>query len=148
MFTNLFLFIYLSCYLNSYYYWISGKVKLKIAPILPSLLLSFSAHIFPPCASTTFLEIYNPKPKPSKDFVINFENILGNISDSIPVPVSLTVTNAYDLLLLLMLLVLLLSFFSIETNISPSLVNFIALLKRLEITPLLFLYRLLLIKFL
>jgi hypothetical protein len=46
------------------------------------------------------MSFYNPfeinklKPVPSKDFVANFVNNLGNISGSIPVPVSFTLTTA------------------------------------------------------
>jgi hypothetical protein len=66
-----------------------GKLKENVAP-LPSVL--FSAHIVPPRASTIFLEINNPNPVPSKDFAENLENNLGNISWSMPDPVSLTLT--------------------------------------------------------
>jgi hypothetical protein len=65
-----------------------GILKIKVAPF-PSAL--FAAHIFPPCLSTMFLEIYKPKPVPFSDFVVNFENNLGSISESIPTPVSFTV---------------------------------------------------------
>jgi hypothetical protein len=37
------------------------------------------------------LEINNPKPVPLYDFEANFLNNLGNISGSIPVPVSLAI---------------------------------------------------------
>jgi hypothetical protein len=36
--------------------------------------------------------INNPKPIPEKDFEANFENSLGKSSESIPVPVSFTLT--------------------------------------------------------
>jgi hypothetical protein len=83
-----------------------GMLKLKVAP-LPSLL--FSAHILSPCASTIFLQINNPKPipVPLSDFIANFVNNLGNISESIPEPVSLMLTVIALLLLLLMLFPLL-----------------------------------------
>jgi hypothetical protein len=68
--------------LNPFYTSIAkGILKLKVAP-LPSLL--FSAHILPPCASTILFEINNPKPVPVSDFVANFENSLGDISEAIP----------------------------------------------------------------
>jgi hypothetical protein len=54
--------------------------------------LLFFAQILPPWASTILFEIYNPKPVPSEDFVANFSNSLGNISELIPVPVSSTDT--------------------------------------------------------
>jgi hypothetical protein len=37
------------------------------------------------------LQIYGPRPVPWKDFDANFVNSLGNISESIPLPLSLTV---------------------------------------------------------
>jgi hypothetical protein len=37
-------------------------------------------------------EINNPNPVPLSDFVANFVNNLGNISESIPEPVSFTLT--------------------------------------------------------
>ena len=67
-------------------------VNVKVAP-LPSRL--FSAQMLPPCASMILLEINNPKPVSSYDFETNIENNLGNISGSIPVPVSFTVTITY-----------------------------------------------------
>jgi hypothetical protein len=63
-----------------------------VAPF-PSWL--FSAHIFPPWASIMLLEINNPNPVPEKDLVANFENNLGVISGSMPVPVSSTLTIAW-----------------------------------------------------
>jgi hypothetical protein len=51
----------------------------------------FLAHILPPRASIILLEINRPRPvPPASDFVVNFENSLGNISGSIPTPVSFT----------------------------------------------------------
>jgi hypothetical protein len=55
-------------------------------------MLLFSAQILPPWASTMLFEINNPKPVPESDFVANFVNNLGNISESIPVPASLILT--------------------------------------------------------
>ena len=86
---------------------------------LPSAL--FSAHIFPPCASIILFETNSPRPVPSNDFVANLVNSLGNISESIPVPVSFILN------------VTLPSFLSKTMDIVPSLVNFTALLSRLEI---------------
>jgi len=40
------------------------------------------------------LQINNPNPVPLKDFDVNFSNNLGNISGSIPVPLSFIVTKA------------------------------------------------------
>jgi hypothetical protein len=72
-----------------------------------------------------FFEINKPNPVPLSDFVANFVNNLGNISESIPDPVSLMLTRTS----------LLLSFFSTTMDIVPSsFVNFIALSNRLEIT--------------
>jgi len=45
-------------------YWEIGRVNVNVAP-LPSAL--FSAHIFPPCASTMPLEINRPNPEPVPD---------------------------------------------------------------------------------
>jgi hypothetical protein len=74
-----------------------GKLKLKVAPTpplpsLPSIL--FSAHILPPWASIMLLQINKPSPipVPLSDFVANFENNLGKISESIPLPVSFILT--------------------------------------------------------
>jgi hypothetical protein len=66
----------------------------------------------------------NPSPVPSKDFVANFENNLGKISESMPVPLSFILTVVW------------LSFFSEIIDIFPPspLVNLIALLRRLKIT--------------
>ena len=69
-----------------------GTLNENLAP-MPSLL--FSAHILPPWASMILLEINNPMPVSSYDFETNIENNLGNISGSIPVPVSFTVTITY-----------------------------------------------------
>ena len=64
---------------------LTGRITQKVAP-LPSGL--FSAQIFPPWASTTLLEINNPKPTPpASDFVTNFPNNL-EYPGSMPVPVS------------------------------------------------------------
>lgn len=63
-----------------------------------------------------------PRPVPWKDFEANFENSCGNICGSIPSPVSFTVTIAW------------VSFFSVETDIAPSLVNLTALVSRFAIT--------------
>jgi hypothetical protein len=60
-------------------------LNVNVAPLPPVL---FSAHILPPCASMILLEIYNPNPVPLSDFLVNFVNNLGNISGSMPVPVS------------------------------------------------------------
>ena len=67
-----------------------GKLNEKVAPF-PSRL--FSAHIFPPCVSIMFLDIYNPSPVPIADLEANFVNNLGNISGSMPVPKSFTLTT-------------------------------------------------------
>jgi hypothetical protein len=66
-----------------------GKLNLNVAPFLFEL---FSAHIFPPWALIILFEINNPNPVPSKDFVANFENSLGKISESMPVPLSFILT--------------------------------------------------------
>ena len=44
------------------------------------------------------LEINSPSPVPLKDFVANFVNSLGNISGSIPVPVSFILTVTFPML--------------------------------------------------
>jgi hypothetical protein len=63
--------------------------------------------------------------------VANFVNSLGNISGSIPVPVSFILTTAAAPLPLLLLLV---SFFSMVIEIVPSSVNLTALVSKLDIT--------------
>jgi len=72
-------------------HYLIGKLKLNVPPFLFEL---FSAHIFPPWASIMLFEINNPNPVPSKDFVANFENSLGKISQSMPVPLSFILTIA------------------------------------------------------
>jgi hypothetical protein len=68
-----------------------GKVKKKVAPFSSLLLL---APIMPPWASIILLDMKRPSPVPLVvDFVANFANSLGNISGSIPVPVSLILTK-------------------------------------------------------
>lgn len=90
----------------------------------PLPLTLFSAHILPPWASTILLEIYNPSPVPLSDFLVNFVNNLGNISGSIPVPVSsiLIITEPASI------------FFFFGLAMVHSLVKLIAFLNRLEIT--------------
>jgi len=68
------------------------------------------------------LDMNSPKPVPVFDVVANCVNSLGNISESMPVPVSL------------MLITTSLSFLCTATLIVPSFVNFTALISRLEIT--------------
>jgi hypothetical protein len=103
-----------------------GRLNAKVAP-LPSEL--FSAHIFPLWASIMLFEINKPSPVPLCDFEVNFSNSFGNMSESIPEPVSLlTITTS-------LLLLLLSFFFSTTTDIvPPSFGNLIALSNRLEIT--------------
>ena len=69
------------------------------------------------------LDIYRPRPVPPlSDFEANLANSLGNTSESIPIPVSLTDTITTSST----------SFFSAETTIlSSTSVNLIALLRRL-----------------
>jgi hypothetical protein len=64
------------------YYCLSceGKLKTNVAP-LPSVLPS--PHVFPPCASTIFFEMNNPRPVPISDSVANIVNSLGKISGPI-----------------------------------------------------------------
>jgi hypothetical protein len=71
-------------------------------------------------------DMNKPKPVPPvSGFVANFVNNLGSISGSIPAPESFTLTRTSSLL----------SFFCTRTVIVPlSLVNLIALLRRLDIT--------------
>ena len=95
----------------------------------PILSLLFSAHILPPWASMILLEINNPKPVSSFDFETNIEHNLGNISGSIPVPVSFTVTITSSRLASLPPL-----FVFALTKIVPSRVNLIALLNRMDKT--------------
>ena len=110
-------------------YLLSGRLNANVAPIPSSL---FWAHILPPWASTMALEINKPKPVPVTDFVANFVNNLGNISGSIPVPVSFILTITWSSLprpppysssFLCMAIVIL-----------PSAVNLIALLRILSKT--------------
>ena len=76
-------------------------------------------------------EINKPNPVPLDNFETNFSNSLGNMSESIPEPVSMMLTMMTSLLLLLLLSF----FFSTSIDIVPSsFVNLIALSKRLEIT--------------
>src|SRR5215208_2322486 len=109
----------------------TGRVKLKVAPFLSGL---FSAHIVPSWASIMLFDMNNPNPVPPASFLdllANFENNLFNSSESIPIPVSLTVIMASSCFVPFSVS---LTFFSISRNTVPSLVNLIALLKRLEIT--------------
>ena len=109
------------------------ELKVNVEP-LSSLFFSslLNAHILPPCISIILLEINNPKPVPPaiEDVVANFVKSFGNISESIPVPVSfmLTITLLHYLLLLLIF------FVPTITVMLPSSVNLIALFKRLEMT--------------
>jgi hypothetical protein len=48
-------------------------------------------------------EINKPSPVPLDDFETNFSNSLGNMSESIPEPVSMMLTMMTSLLLLLLL---------------------------------------------
>ncbi len=82
----------------------------------------------PPCISIILLEINNPKPVPPAvgDLVANFVKSFGNISESIPVPVSFMLT--------ITLLLLLIFFVPTITVMLPSFVKLIALFKRLEMT--------------
>src|SRR5712692_5917700 len=63
-----------------------------------------------------------PNPVPLSDFVTNFENKRGNISGSIPGPVSFTLTRTLS------------SVLNASIEITPSEVNFIAFLRRFKIT--------------
>ena len=83
-----------------------GIVKLKFAP----LFLLFSVHIFPPCFSIIFLQMYRPRPVPDFEPVTNFVKSLSFIFDGMPGPLSIILTNT----------VLLLSCLSKDTIISPS----------------------------
>ena len=99
----------------------TGKLNENVAPLLSAL---FSAHILPPWASIIFLEINNPKPVPPVcDFEANFVNNFGNMLESIPWPLSFTLTiTTWP------------SFLSTDIDIVPSSVNLIALLIRLSTT--------------
>jgi hypothetical protein len=68
----------------------SGKMKVKVAPF-PSLL--FSPFIMPPCDSMMYLDIYNPRPVPLLDLVMNLGNSLVE-HPNLPQPVFLTLTTA------------------------------------------------------
>lgn len=70
--------------------------------------------------------MYSPNPVPVSDLVANLVNNRGNISESIPEPVSLTLTTATSLLFYFI--------FSSVTLILASLVNLIALLNILSKT--------------
>src|SRR5438067_2480254 len=98
---------------------LKGKLNAKVAP-LPFTL--FFAHILPLWASMILLEINNPNPVPLSDLVENFVNNLGNISRSMPLPLSDTYTTTQS------------SFLSTVTEITPFSVNLTALFRRLEIT--------------
>ena len=73
------------------------------------------------------LQINNPKPVPLNDFDTNFSNNLGNISGSIPVPLSFILTRATSCTSATS------SFFSILIDTVPSygLTNLRALLNKL-----------------
>src|SRR6188472_1048841 len=113
-----------------------GRLKLKVdppapLPPLPSILLS--AHILQPWASIILLQINKPSPIPVPllAFVANFENNLGIISESIPLPVSFILTIATSCLCLfssttVAVLVIIL--------MVPFPVNLIALLSKFEMT--------------
>jgi hypothetical protein len=76
--------IYLFCRLFGHPYILShssGKMKVNVAP-LSSLL--FSPFIIPPCDSMMYLDIYNPRPVPLSDLVMNLVNSFGRTSESIP----------------------------------------------------------------
>jgi hypothetical protein len=64
-----------------------------------------------------------PNPVPLSDFVANFVNNLGNISESIPVPVSFILTVTSPIL-----------YSKITYIVSSSFVNFEALFNKLEMT--------------
>lgn len=106
----------------------NGRVNEKVAPLPLEL---FSAHILPPCASIILLQIKRPSPVPEKDFVANFENSLGNISSSIPLPSSLILIMASSLIGFLSLSVL---FKSDTMDIVPPGLNLIAFDRRFDIT--------------
>ena len=90
-------------------YYLIGILNVNVDPLtfLPSsfrlLLLLLIAHIFPSCISIILLQINNPKPVPPviEELVANFVKSFGNISGSIPVPVSFILTRISSLLLLL-----------------------------------------------
>src|SRR4030095_14335683 len=65
---------------------LSGRLKLNVAP----LSALFSAHIFPPCASTIPFEMKSPSPVPISDLDANFVKSLDEISYSLPLPIFLT----------------------------------------------------------
>src|SRR4051812_22080393 len=70
------------------------------------------------------LQIYSPNPVPLSDFVANFINNLGKISESIPLPVSF----------IFIIISLSSSLLFTMTSIEPCLVNLIALFNKLDIT--------------
>src|SRR4029078_2829082 len=74
--------IYISLYYGSH-----GKVNENVAPIPFAL---FFAQILPLWASIIFFVMYNPRPIPFSDMVVNLVNNLGNISILMPFPLSLT----------------------------------------------------------
>ena len=69
-------------------------------------------------------DMKRPSPVPVLDFVANFVNSLGNISESMPGPVSLILTT----------ISLLIRTEATLTITVPSFVNLIALFRRFEIT--------------
>lgn len=77
--------------------------------------------------------MYSPNPVPWNDFVVNFVKRFGNISSSIPIPVSLILAMIMSIFWSIA--------FSILIDIFPSLkINFIELLIKFEMTwPILFL---------
>jgi hypothetical protein len=90
-------------------YYLIGILNVNVDPLtfLPSsfrLLLLLIAHIFPSCISIILLQINNPKPVPPiiEELVANFVKSFGNISGSIPIPVSFILIRISSLLLILL----------------------------------------------
>jgi hypothetical protein len=98
------------------------KLNENVAPLPSPVESLFTARILPPWASTIFFDMYKPRPIPISDFVVNFENNFGNMSGSIPSPLSVILTTTSLLLV------------STDADIVPSVVNLIELLSRLSIT--------------
>src|ERR671910_205306 len=110
--------------------WLSGRVNVNFAPVVSLLLLLLlvsSIQILPPCASSILLEMYNPRPTPFCDLVMNLSNNLSFTSKSIPVPRSEILTASILLLLLLFLEPSEFEDILVDTVIFPCSVNFIEL---------------------
>ncbi len=71
---------------------INGMVNANVAPLPPSSLVLFLAHMLPPWDSIIFLDMNTPIQRLDKILRQTLKNNLGKISLSIPVPLSVILT--------------------------------------------------------